>query len=145
MAATGALTLFGGPLVFAIHDAAGLALGGVLVWKLRRVARRAFAHHLGPLAAILVLGTLATGVLWSSAIHPTAFGYNPLNLHSVLGAGLIVAVLAHALARGKKPRGRDLTRRQFLAGAAVGAAALLAWQAQRTSGLASAKRRWTGS
>ena len=47
LAATGALTLFGGPLVFALHDVAGLALGGVLVWKLRRVWRRAFAHRLG--------------------------------------------------------------------------------------------------
>src|SRR4051812_49735379 len=124
MAVTGALTLFGGPLVFAIHDAAGLALGGVLVFKLRRVARRAFAHRLGPLAAVLVLGTLATGVLWSSAIHPHAFGYNPLNLHSALGAGLIVAVVAHMGARAKKPRTRDLTRRQLFATAGVTAAAL---------------------
>jgi hypothetical protein len=145
MAVTGALTLFGGPVVFVAHDVAGLAIGGVLVWKFRRVFRRAFAHRLGPLAAVLVLGTLLTGVLWSSAIHPTAFGYNPLNLHSVLGAGLIVAVLAHALARAKPPRGRDLTRRQLLTSAGVGVAALLAWQAQRTPGLASAKRRWTGS
>jgi hypothetical protein len=87
MAVTGALTLWGGPLVFAIHDVAGLAVGGVLVWKFARVRRRAFAHRLGPLAAALVLGTLVTGVMWSSAVHPRAFGYNPLNLHSVLGAG----------------------------------------------------------
>jgi hypothetical protein len=145
MAVTGALTLFGGPVVFAVHDVAGLALGGVLVWKLRRVARRAFAHRLGPLAAVLVLGTLVTGVLWSSAVHPRAFGYNPLNLHGVLGTGLVAAVAAHMLARAKPPRGRDLTRRQLLTSAGVTLAALLAWQAQRTPGLASAKRRWTGS
>ena len=146
LAVTGALTLFGGPLVFAVHDVGGLAIGGVLVWKLRRVWRRAFRHRAGPVAAVLVVGTLLTGIMWSTAVHPRAFGYNPLNLHSVLGAGLIVAVLAHAFVRASKPRRRDLlTRRQVLTSAAVGAGALLAWQAQRLPGLASAKRRYTGS
>ena len=145
MAVTGAVTLFGGPVIFALHDVGGLALAGVLVFKLRRVAGHFLRHRLGPLAAVLVLGTLATGIMWSTAIHPRAFGYNPLNLHSVLGAGLIVAVAAHAFARGKQPRRRDLTRRQLLTTAGITAAALLAWQAQRTPGLASAKRRYTGS
>jgi DMSO/TMAO reductase YedYZ molybdopterin-dependent catalytic subunit len=92
-----------------------------------------------------VLGTLASGVLWSSAVHPVAFGYNPLNYHGVLGAALAVAVLVHAVQRAKRPRARDLTRRQVLASAGVGAAALLAWRLQRAPGLASARRRFTGS
>jgi hypothetical protein len=96
-------------------------------------------------AAGLVLGTLATGVLWSSAVHPVFAGYNPLNFHSVLGAALIVAVLVHAVQRAKRPRARDLTRRQLLTSAGVGAAGVLAWRLQRAPGLASARRRWTGS
>src|SRR4051794_28154291 len=111
MAVTGALTLFGGPLVFAVHDVAGLALGGVLVWKLRRVARRAFAHRLGPLAALLVLGTLLTGVLWSSAVHPRAFGYKPLNLHGVLGAGRGAPGAAPHPPPAAPPRARSATAR----------------------------------
>ena len=135
LAATGGLTLFSGPVVFAVHDVAGLALGGVLVWKLRRVWRRAFAHRLGPAAALLVIGTIATGVLWASAVHPRAFGYNPLNVHSVLGALLAAVVLAHAFARAKPPRRRDLASAggSSLISAGVGAAALLAWQVQRVA------------
>jgi Oxidoreductase molybdopterin binding domain len=145
LAATGALTLFGGPIVFALHDVAGLGLGGVLVWKLRRVWRRLFTRQAGLIAAALVLGTLASGVLWSSAVHPVAFGYNALNLHGALGAALAVAVLVHAFQRAKPPRARDLTRRQLLSSAGVGAGALLAWRLQRAPGLASARRRFTGS
>jgi DMSO/TMAO reductase YedYZ molybdopterin-dependent catalytic subunit len=146
LAASGALTLFGGGWVFVAHDVAGLGLAGVLVFKLRRVWRRAATRRAGLLALVFVAGTLATGVAWSSAIRPTAFGYNPLNLHSVLGAVLAVAVLTHAIQRAKRPRGRDLlTRRQVLLSGGVGLGALLVWRLQRTPGLASAKRRFTGS
>jgi DMSO/TMAO reductase YedYZ molybdopterin-dependent catalytic subunit len=73
------------------------------------------------------------------------FGYNPLNVHSVVGAFLAAAVLTHAIGRAKRPRRGDLTRRQVLASAGVGLGALALWQLQRTPGLASAKRRFTGS
>ena len=73
---SGALTLFGGAWVFVAHDVAGFALGGVLVWKLRRVWRRIGTRRAGLIALAFVAGTLLTGVAWSSAIRPTAFGYN---------------------------------------------------------------------
>jgi hypothetical protein len=146
LALSGALTLFGGAWVFAAHDVAGFALAGVLVWKLRRVWRRIGTRRAGLLALVFVAGTLLTGIAWSTAIKPIAFGYNPLNLHSVLGAVLAVAVLTHALQRAKRPRSRDLlTRRQLLVTGGVGVGALLAWRLQRLPGLASAKRRFTGS
>jgi hypothetical protein len=145
LAVSGGLTLFGGGWVFVAHDVAGFALTGVLVWKLRRVWRRIGTRRAGLVAALLVLGTLATGLAWSSAVKPTVLGYNPLNLHSVLGAVLAAAVLTHALQRAKRPRRGDLTRRQALASAGVGLGAFALWQLQRTPGLASARRRFTGS
>jgi molybdopterin-dependent oxidoreductase-like protein protein len=145
LAVSGGLTLFGGGWVFVVHDLAGFALGGVLVWKLRRVWRRIGTRRASLIALLFVALTLLTGIAWSSAIKPTAFGYNPLNLHSVLGAVLAVAVLTHALQRAKRPRRGDLTRRQVLASGGVGLGALALWQLQRTPGLASARRRFTGS
>jgi hypothetical protein len=145
LAVSGGLTLFGGGWVFAAHDVAGLALAGVLVWKLRRVWRRIGTRRAGLIAMLFVAGTLLTGIAWSSAIKPTAFGYNPLNLHSVFGAVLAAAVLVHALQRAKRPRRGDLTRRQLLAAGGVGVGALALWEVQRVPGLASAKRRFTGS
>jgi hypothetical protein len=145
LAVSGGLTLFGGGWVFVAHDVAGFALAGVLGYKLRRVWRRIGTRRAGLLAAAFVAGTLLTGIAWSSAVKPTVFGYNPLNLHSVLGAVLAGAVLTHALQRAKRPRRGDLTRRQVIASAGVGVGAFAAWSAQRTPGLASAKRRFTGS
>ena len=91
-------------------------------------------------------GRSLTGVMWSSAVHPRAFGYNPLNLHSVLGARCSSRSLAHALARAKRPR-RARPRRGGRSWSPPASAPprCSRWQAQRTPGLASAKRRFTGS
>ncbi len=131
LALTGALTLFSGPLVFALHDVVGFALTGVLIYKFRRVWRRLLTRRAGAIAAALVIVTLATGIAWSSAIHPTLLGYNELFWHDLLGAVLAVAVLTHAFQRAKKPRARDLTRRQLLTSAGVGIGALIAWRVTR--------------
>jgi DMSO/TMAO reductase YedYZ molybdopterin-dependent catalytic subunit len=145
LAVSGGLTLFGGGWVFVAHDLAGFALAGVLVWKLRRVWRRIGTRRAGLLALLFVALTFVSGIAWSSAIKPTLFGYNPLNFHSVFGAFLAAAVVTHAVGRAKRPRRGDLTRRQVIASAGVGLGAFALWQLQRTPGLASAKRRFTGS
>jgi Oxidoreductase molybdopterin binding domain len=138
---TGVLTLYDGPWVFVAHDVAGFALGGVLVWKARRVWRRLLRRRLGAAAALLVAGTLATGWAWSSGFRAQALGYNALNLHGVLGALLGAAVLAHAGSRARRPH--DVVgRRQLLASAGVGVTALAAWRLQRVLG---PRRRFTGS
>ena len=77
LALTGALTLFGGGWVFVVHDVAGLALGGVLVWKLRRVWRRVLTRRLGLIAALFVAGTLATGYAWSTRDPPDRVRLQP--------------------------------------------------------------------
>jgi DMSO/TMAO reductase YedYZ molybdopterin-dependent catalytic subunit len=142
LAVTGGLTLFAGSLVFALHGVAGFALAAVLVWKLRRVKLRRAS---GVIALALVALTLLSGWAWSSGARLSGFGYNVLNLHGVAGAVLAIAVLSHALLRAKRPRRRDLSRRQLL----VGAGALLAWELQRPLarllGWRGAQRRYTGS
>jgi DMSO/TMAO reductase YedYZ molybdopterin-dependent catalytic subunit len=142
LAVTGGLTLFFGSWVFAVHGAAGFALAAVLVWKLRRVRLRRAS---GVLALSLVALTLFTGWAWSSGARLSGFGYNALNLHGVLGFLLALAVLSHALARAKRPRVRDLSRRHLL----VAGGAFVAWELQRPLarllGWRGADRRYTGS
>jgi Oxidoreductase molybdopterin binding domain len=142
LAVTGGLTLFSGSWVFAFHGAAGFALAAVLVWKLRRVRLQRAS---GVIALGLVALTLFSGWAWSSGARLSSFGYNALNLHGVLGFALALVVLSHALARAKRPRRRDLSRRQLL----VAGGAFVAWELQRpvarVLGWRGADRRSTGS
>ena len=158
---SGALTLFAGApgrtWVFTVHGVGGTALGLVLAWKLRRVWSRladparwdrrtaAGAAALGFVATVLV-----SGWAWSSGGNLRVGGYNLLNWHFALGAALGAIVLAHALARAKPPRRRDLAdRRQVLAAAGVAVGAFAIYQAQRpvsaVFGWRGARRRFTGS
>jgi DMSO/TMAO reductase YedYZ molybdopterin-dependent catalytic subunit len=161
LAATGAGTLFAGghgdAWVFAVHGTAGLALAVLLAWKFRRVWRRLADPRrwdrrtkFGALAALLVVTTLGSGIVWSSGGDFALGGFRLLAWHDALGALLAVLVLAHAAIRAKRPRARDLTgRRQFLQAGAVAVGAVAAWQLQRPVsaffGLRGAKRRFTGS
>ena len=74
---TGILTLVSGAegdaWVFVLRGVGGAALGCVTGWKLRRVWRRVVAlqwwdrHTLaGLVASLLVVATLASGIVWSS-------------------------------------------------------------------------------
>jgi DMSO/TMAO reductase YedYZ molybdopterin-dependent catalytic subunit len=149
---TGLATWFAGApgstWVFAGHAIAGASLAVVLVVKLCRVLPRlapASAAALGLVAVVLL-----TGLVWSSAGSLSLGGYTLLVWHGGLGGALAALVLAHALARAKRPRRRDLAdRRQFLTAAAVGAGAFAAWQLQRplqrALGLPGGERRFTGS
>jgi DMSO/TMAO reductase YedYZ molybdopterin-dependent catalytic subunit len=159
--ATGLSTWFAGSRdsawVFAAHAALGTALGLVLVWKLRRVWPRIVAASrwdsrtgMGLAAVLLVAAALGSGVAWSSGANVAFGGMSLLGWHVVLGLALGGLVLAHALARARPLRAVDARdRRQVLAAAGVGAAAVAAWAlqrpAQRAFGLAGARRRFTGS
>jgi DMSO/TMAO reductase YedYZ molybdopterin-dependent catalytic subunit len=159
LAATGVLTLFSGEpgdaWVFAVHGAGGLAITGVLCWKLRRVLPRLLRRWerrtaAGVAALSLVIAVLGTGVAWSSGVKLSVGGYNLLGWHFALGAALTVVVAAHALIRAKPLRRRDVAgRRQLLLAGGVAAGAYAAWLLQRPVsgwvGLRGAKRRFTGS
>ena len=154
MAVTGFLTIYAGApgdaWVFWVHDVAGFALAGVLVWKLRRVRTRLRRPSRGLIALAVVVAALGTGIVWSSGGNFVVLGYNALNWHWVAGGLLVVAVGMHAFVRAKPLRRADATgRRQFLAAGAVGVGALALWQAQKPAaglvGLRGSKRRFTGS
>lgn len=147
LGATGALVVWAGSpgrgWVFAAHDVGGFALGGVLVWKLRRVLplRRASAPSLGALGFVLL--ALLAGWLWSTAGPVALAGFSLLAWHTALGAVLVVVVLVHALGRAKRLRRRDLAgRRQFLAWGGTAVGAVVAWRVQA---LLRPDRRFTGS
>jgi molybdopterin-dependent oxidoreductase-like protein protein len=138
----------GSAWVFGAHAVAGLSLAVVLVVKLRRVLPRLAVASVAALSLVVLV--LASGLVWASAGATYLAGYSVLAWHAALGGALAAIVLAHALARAKRPRRRDLaSRRQLLIAGAVGAGALVAWQVQRplqrALGLPGAGRRFTGS
>jgi DMSO/TMAO reductase YedYZ molybdopterin-dependent catalytic subunit len=159
--ATGVLTLFAGSShdawVFDVHDALGVAIALLLVFKLHRVWSRLASPPrwdgrtaAGVAGTVIVLLTLASGWLWSGGVSPDVAGYSVLGWHEALGAALAIVVVVHMLVRAKPLRGRDLAhRRQFLAAAGIGAGSLLVWRLQRPAeallALRGAKRRFTGS
>jgi DMSO/TMAO reductase YedYZ molybdopterin-dependent catalytic subunit len=158
---TGGLTLFAGAAgdgwVFAAHDAVSIAIALLLIVKLRRVWPRLAtpgrwnrSYLPGLVATALVAAALLSGWLWADGATPSVAGYSVLAWHDALGAVLVVAVVAHMVLRAKRMRIRDVAeRRQFLTGAGVAAASLLAWRAQRPIqallALRGAQRRFTGS
>jgi len=138
----------GGAWVYGAHAVAGLSLAVVLVVKLRRVLPRVAAASVAALGLVLLV--LVSGFVWSSAGAAYLAGYSVLAWHAALGGALAAVVLAHAVARARRPRRRDLaSRRQLLVAGAVAAGALVAWQVQRplqrALGLPGAGRRFTGS
>ena len=157
--ATGMMSLFAGrsgdAWVFAVHGAGGFALGGVLVWKGRRVLRRLVrpwdrGTAAGAGAAAFVAVSLVSGWAWSSGAELSFAGYNLLNWHFALGTALTLVVLGHALLRAKPLRRRDLAgRRQFLTVGALALGSYAAWWIQRPVAelleIRGAKRRFTGS
>ena len=159
--ATGGLTLYAGARadawVFVLHGVAGIALAGVLVWKLRRVAPRLRHRELrdadspaGIVALAVVACALLSGIAWSSGITPDPLGFSMLAWHEALGVALMLVVVYHASTRLRIPtRGNPAARRDLLRAGLVAAAAYGAWRVQdpatRLVGLRSAKRRFTGS
>jgi len=139
-----------------LHAIAGFSLCLLLVWKQRIVVRSLRRHGLGlwalPSALLLVLlvGALASGILWSTTGLPALGAYTALTVHAALAAAFVVVVLPHAVPRWPgSPRGVLASRRALLRGGLllVGGAAL--WRgseaAAAAAGLSGSRRRFTGS
>lgn len=144
-----------GAWFWTLHAIVGLSLVILLAWKLGRVAphmtprRDRKSNVLSIVVGLLALLVLVTGTVWVSAQVP--FGYpTGLNLHVMAALLLLVAMIIHAWMRNKPvTRSQLLSRRNFIAGAGAGVAAMGAWVAQQQAGRAfewpGAHRRFTGS
>ncbi len=152
-----------GRWLFWLHRAGGLALVVLLFRKVGIAARSyrrrglSFGTGLAAVGGVLFLGSLATGLLWTTAGLPRLavpiFGsWTVLSLHVALSLLLMPLFLTHVRLRWPRPRRADmLGRRAALRLLIVLAAGLLLWGAREalsalvgTPGSA-ARRRFTGS
>jgi DMSO/TMAO reductase YedYZ molybdopterin-dependent catalytic subunit len=135
------------------HATSGVAILALLPWKsivARRGLQRRRPGRWASLAlAVLVLASLAGGLLHSTGLLRWWGPYTAMELH--VGAAIAAVPLAvwHVLARRVRPRRLDLSRRNALRTgaliAAAGAGYALSELAVRATGLPGAARRFTGS
>ena len=148
----------GGRWVFWLHSLGGLTLVVLLAWKWRIVVRSVVRRGAGLWAlppaflALLFLGSLATGLLWSTVGLPRipvpVFGrWTGLTLHVALSLALVPLFVAHTIMRWPRPRIADFAgRRALLRTGGLLAAGMVSWQAlEAASSLAGSDRRFTGS
>lgn len=142
--------------VFMLHGVGGLALGLVLLWKVRRVwprivepGRWSQSTTASLLALLAVLLVLATGVVWTTWQWPVHFP-NGLWWHVAIGLGLSLLLAFHVALRFKPLRRRDLRgRRTLLQLLGVTATGGLLWVSHQTLNrmllTPGSQRRFTGS
>lgn len=148
--------------VFWAHRIAGFALVPLLFWKWRIVTasfrRRGAGLWATPSVVLtaLLLGSLATGVLWSTTGMPSVplpvFGLrvSGLTLHVILAVAMVPVLAQHLVVRWPHPaRVAQTERRAFVRQAGLLAVGAIAWQAtevaSRVLALSGAERRFTGS
>jgi DMSO/TMAO reductase YedYZ molybdopterin-dependent catalytic subunit len=129
--------------LYDVHRALGVATVLVLGWK-QAIALRSLRKRLrgrrkdssvvwGSLAGAALLVTLALGLLWTlNAIGPDLFwGYSPLNVHVIVGIGLVPLILVHMVLR-RRQNAITLpvrSRRALLRVGGLTVATLVGWQA----------------
>src|SRR5215472_18463261 len=136
-----------------VHALGGFAVLLVLPWKsivARRGLRRARPGRWASLAlAVLVLASLAGGLLHSTGLLRWWGPYTAMELHVGAAIAAVPFAIWHVLARPARPRRTDLSRRNLLRAGAVVAAAGAGYAASelavRATGLPGAARRFTGS
>jgi DMSO/TMAO reductase YedYZ molybdopterin-dependent catalytic subunit len=145
--------------LYDLHRALGVAILVLLAWKQaialhslrRRVVnnRRGWDRSVlwGSVAGLGLLLTLGIGLAWTLNLisYDLLWGYSPLNIHVVLGIGLLPFVGAHLLLRRSQNRlsAAVVSRRALLRVAGLSVATLVGWQALER--LAPAVRLPTGS
>jgi Oxidoreductase molybdopterin binding domain len=148
----------GGWWLFWLHRAGGLALFVLLIWK-AGIAARAYRRRgvtigtgLSTVFGALFLGSLATGLLWTTVRLPwvpvpVLGSWTVLSLHVALSLLLIPLFLIHLGLRWPRPSREDLIgRRTVLRMLGLLAAGLVIWRVQAFLSTApSGARRFTGS
>jgi DMSO/TMAO reductase YedYZ molybdopterin-dependent catalytic subunit len=137
----------------AVHAVGGFAILMLLPWKSivvrRGLGRSRPGRWASMILAVLVLASLAGGLLHSTGLLRWWGAYTAMELH--VGAAIVAVPFAvwHVLARPIRPRRLDLSRRNLLRAGALVAAAGTGYAASelavRATGLPGAGRRFTGS
>lgn len=142
--------------LYDVHRALGVAVILLVGWK-QAIAlaslRRRLRHRLdasvlwGSIAALGLLLTLGLGLAWTLNLisFDLFWGYSPLNVHVILGIGLVPFVAWHMLLRRRQNRASApvLSRRALLRVGGLSLATIVGWQAIQR--LAPAVRLPTGS
>ena len=150
-----------GRWLFWVHRGGGLALVVLLVWKVGIAAssyrRRGFGIGTGlsTVFGILFLGSLATGLLWTTVglpriPLPAVGSWTVLSLHVALSLLLIPVFVVHLGLRWPRPSRADLFgRRAVLRMLGLLAIGFVFWRAQEVLGALTAparsSRHFTGS
>jgi DMSO/TMAO reductase YedYZ molybdopterin-dependent catalytic subunit len=141
--------------LYELHRALGIAVILLLGWKqaialssLRRRLPRADGSVMwGTVAGVAILATLCLGLAWTLNLisFDWLWGYSPLNVHVILGIGLVPLVSWHmVLRRRQNAAGAPMrSRRSLIRVGGLAVATLVGWQALER--LAPHVRRPTGS
>lgn len=140
--------------LYDLHRALGIAVILLLGWKqaialrsLRKRGTRDGSIVWGATAAIALLVTLAIGLAWTLNLMSwdLLWGYSPLNVHVILGIGLLPFVGWHMLLRrpANQVSAPVASRRAIVRVGGLGLATVVGWQAIER--LAPAVRLPTGS
>lgn len=149
--------------LFDLHRLSGWALAAAIPWK-TAIAARSLRRGLRPnfdrgvmillslLLAAVTLVVFALGILWNWRLGPEDYWLRQtaISWHWMLALGLLLPFLIHVWQRWPRPQRVDFTsRRAFLKGAALSAAAVAGWWLAESLAarreLLSAPRRYTGS
>jgi DMSO/TMAO reductase YedYZ molybdopterin-dependent catalytic subunit len=143
--------------LYDVHRALGIGVILLLGWKQaiafnslrRRVRWRRWDRSIlwGSVAAIALLTTLSLGLAWTLNLisFDLLWGYSPMNVHVILGIGLLPFVGWHMLSRRRQNAvsAPVRSRRSLLRVAGLSVATLVGWQAIER--VAPAVRLRTGS
>jgi DMSO/TMAO reductase YedYZ molybdopterin-dependent catalytic subunit len=143
--------------LYEVHRALGVSVLVLLGWKqaiiLRSLRKRVTRRRIdvtvvwGAVAAVGLLLTLALGLTWTLGLisFDLLWGYSPLNVHVIVGIGVVPFVGVHMLLR-KRQNAISLpvrSRRTLVRVGGLAAATLVGWQALER--LTPAARLPTGS
>jgi DMSO/TMAO reductase YedYZ molybdopterin-dependent catalytic subunit len=145
-----------GRWLFWSHRAGGLALVVLLIWK-AGIAAQSYRRRgvtlstgLSAVVGVLLLGSLATGLLWATIglpWVPVLGSWTVLSLHVAISLLLIPLFVVHLGLRWPQPSRADLVgRRAVLRMLGLLAAGFVLWRIQEVfPALSGASRRFTGS
>jgi len=135
------------------HGAFGFGLLLLVPWKsviVRRSIGRSTQHHTASiLLGLLLLTSLAAGVLHAVGGYHSVLGFTALTVHVAAAVLIVPLLVAHARGRRQQLRRADLTRRTVLRAGALGVGSLATYgtveAANAVLRLPGRHRRATGS